>query len=126
MLEAKDLLLQEIESTLDQLIVHAEILQSSHILSSTEITLVKKAQESLLAKFWHIQDYLEYGYLKEQDSFSRVLDKIQHLHALAPSLVSNFSKYIAKNPCLEPRTRIGRNRKKLHYISIPSSKRFKD
>lgn len=112
MLEVEDHLLQEIENTLDQLILHAEILKSSDVLNSTEIALVKKAQESLLAKFWHIQDYLEYDYLKEQDSFSRVLEKIQHLHALAPSLVSNFSKYIAKNPSLEPKFRIGRNRKK--------------
>jgi len=113
MLCLEDTLLQEIESTLDQLILHAQILRSSESLNATEISLLQKTQESLLAKFWHMQDYLEYSYLKEQENCSRMLEKIQLLHLLSPSLVTNFSKQIAKNPSLGMRFRIGRNRKKL-------------
>jgi hypothetical protein len=118
MLGIEDTFLEEIENTLDQLILHAKILQSSESLNTTEICLIKKTQESLLAKFWHIQDYLEYSYLKNQENCSRVLSKIQELHTLSPTLVSNFSKYLTKNPSLESRFRIGRNRKKLRSYSL--------
>lgn len=102
-------ILEEINSTLDQLIQNATILHTCDIsLYETEALLLKKTQDSLIAKFMHTQEYMEGVDLKQG-----LLEKIQNLHKLSPDLLQNFSKELIKNPSyIGLRPRIGRNRKK--------------
>ncbi len=108
MFYSEEELLTEIDCTLDQLIQNAKILQTcDKVVCKAEALLLQKTQESLVAKFMHTQEYVEIAYLEQE-----LLDKIQKLHQLAPTLLKNFPKELTKTHSVELRPRIGRNRKK--------------
>lgn len=118
MFYSKEELLIEIGNTLDQLIQNAKAVQiCDKATCKTELSLLQRAQESLLAKFMHTQDYLIDSYEEVHCSIT-LLEKIQKLHELSPSLVKDFSKQLSKTPSVGLRPRIGRNRKKLKACKI--------
>lgn|GEM_PF-3440005 len=106
-------LLIEIDCTLDQLIQNAKTLSSCDRKNcQTEISLLQKTQESLVAKFMHTQEYLEFPCSKRKERHLKLLEKIRTLHSLTPKILEDFSKQLQKNPHLGVRPRVGRTRKK--------------
>jgi Zn-dependent oligopeptidase len=108
MFYSEEELLTDIDSTLDQLIQNAKILHTcDKMLCGRELLLLEKTQDSLIAKFMHTQENIEGIHLEQE-----LLNKIQKLHQLAPTLLENFTKELTKNHSVGLRPRIGRNRKK--------------
>ena len=104
MLHSQEKILAELEATLDQLIQNASIVCENDlpILDSLELNSLYKTQESLLARFSHIQE--EFQAKIPSKRYEELHNKVNQLNRLN----SSFMQTLEKELC----PRIGRNRKK--------------
>ena len=112
MLDSLDAIFIELDLTLDQLIRNATMLQNNNILTlldQAEQKLLKRTQESLLAKFFHTQELLHTTQSKKKNRLQKLEEKHKYLNTLFS--LEDFSKSIPSTPIIG-KVRIGRNRKK--------------
>jgi len=100
MFRTQEEILAELDATLDQLMHNASVVCESelHVLDSLELGSLHKTQESLLARFAHMQEELP------EKRYEELHKKIERMNELN----SHFMQAIQKQ--LLPR--IGRNRRK--------------
>jgi hypothetical protein len=117
MLRSKEEILAEIDSTLNQLIINIEIVSDvlPSDLSETEIHAMHKTQESLLARFMHMNDLIkdeERKKLQEKQT-SAIEAKLKKFGELNASFIESITTELSSSLKHEKRPRIGKNRKGL-------------
>lgn len=121
MLRSKEEILAELDSTLNQLLLNIETVSNASLsdLSETEMQAMHKTQESLLARFMHMNDLIKESERKKlQEKKTRELtqlqEKLKKFSDLNTSFIQSVSSELsptAPMPCKKPR--IGKNRRRL-------------
>ncbi len=101
MLHIEEEILADLEATLDQLIENASVISEStlQVLDSFELNSLYKTQESLLARFAHIQeDIPQKALIKRYEQLHKKVEKINKLNErLMQSLEKKLSPRIGRN-----------------------------
>ncbi len=82
MIKNSEEILAEIDSTLDQLILNAQVAEKTtlYVLSENELEAFHRTQESLLARFVHMSDHLSDTHkekLRKKEAYQQVQNKIR-------------------------------------------------
>ena len=114
MIRSGEEILADIDTTLDQLIQNAEVLQGVHfhVTCENEIEALQKTQESLMARLIHMDLLLKEeekkGVIKKKaECYGLLQEKIKRYTLLNQRLLKDVAKRFS---AVKPR--IGRNRKK--------------
>ena len=118
MLRSKEEILAELDSTLNQLLINIEIVSDvlPSDLSELEIHAMHKTQESLLARFMHMNDLIKDEERKKlQKKHTNTLEaKLKKFGELNASFIESITTELSSSgPKYQKKPRIGKNRKGL-------------
>ena len=121
MLRSKEEILAELDSTLNQLLLNIEAVSNVSLsdLSETEMQAMHKTQESLLARFMHMNDLIKESERKKlqekkTSELTQLQEKLKKFSDLNTSFIQSVSSELSSTapmPCKKPR--IGKNRRRL-------------
>lgn len=116
-LYSQEEILTELTKTLDQLLQNTNILykEDLSVLNETEITSLRKMQESLTAHFIHTKQHLEEGQFsqsKKKEREKKLEAQIKKITEIDPYFLELFSQETQTIHVVGSRPRIGRNRKR--------------
>jgi hypothetical protein len=102
MLKSGEEILADVDSTLDQLIANADVLQRTSVraLSETELDALQKTQESLLARLLHLDGHLhpEGKERKPSSRYDAIKDKIRTYSQLNARLINRVATQFGAKP----------------------------
>jgi hypothetical protein len=128
MLKSGEEILAEIDATLDQLILNAQVAHQTtlYILSENEQEAFHKTQESLLARFVHMNDLLEDSQRdklrsRKKESYEQIQNKIRQFGNLNTNILqflANQFQPARKKQLKKPKIRRNRKASRKELVSV--------